>query len=354
MFTGFIRALGELEPDEIVDLMKTEIESGNERSLGCCSCVTGYIDFEDYQKSAELYEQLHFDITPILKRVTKGELKFDSNIQAFLDFALTNRIEKPELDSVTEFIKAIDVADRPMVYGMLMKSLKDGELDEMVAADFFDKGTTGETRSQLLFFLSTNSMQFVHSGGVGNSAIGAEHAPKMLELLNRLLLRSIKSHFTKGESKLEKLDFGIWDEIWLGDEGLIRTVRNADGTVMWLQNGSYSSNEPKGAKSFQGRVAIVRHLLTKLCQNVLRQKDAKDHEAIATFATDILDHEKLKDIASEDQTESLSLEHDLETLLRVVRGEDASGDFSSLVKQQDPANGGAFGGGGGRGGGGMF
>ena len=354
LFTGFVQAMSQLEPTEIVDFVRTEIESGNGRSLGFCSCMTGYIDYDnDHEKSRELFEKLSFDISPVLQRVIKEELKFNTNARAFLEFAMQNQHAKPSLELAKDFMRKLEVVDRPWIYHLFMKRFNSGEFDEMVEADFFSKSTKGESRQAILHSLSI-SYGF---GGVGGGGLVTFPSPNA-ELINRLLTKSIAMHCVNLDQKGKGLDFHPWSDFWFDDDGHIKTTKDASGITNW-QTGrgggggggfgsSYSHIKPEGASHVEGRTAIVRHLLTRLCQNVAAQKKNKEvgnPKAIASFVSELIHSKKLDNIASRKEIEQLEIEHDLKTLLRLVDGEDASGDFSRFVSETTPPM---------RGGGGVF
>jgi len=352
-FSGFVKAISRLEPDEIVEFVQTEIESGNERSLGFCSCMTGYTQFEDISNVPILMKKLKLDLEPLFARLIKTELEFDTNVQAFLDFGLLHSGKtSSDLALPKECIGKLDVEKRPWVYRSFMQRFRKGEFDEMVEADFFDPKTDGATRLSILHALETR----VNGGGGGGFGSGGgglggggmgSYPITNPQLLNRLLTRSIESVANMDQPEL---DFGTHAEFWYDDDGENGVSRDLNNNITgWAKkDGTLTPVKPEDIKSVRGRTAIVRHLLSRLCRNLCNSPPKDDDlEVVQSFVKKMTGSGTLvEQIRGADEFSELKIRDDLETIPVLLKGNAECDDFSKFVVKQ---NRGRFGGGGGGG-----
>ena len=345
MFTGFVSALNQLEIDEVVDFIQTEIEQGNEHSLGFCSCVVAYLDFGN-QKKIEAWRSMQLNLSPLLKRVNARELKSD-DVQAFLDYALSqggNALGQGgggfisigtdlDLDLTRVFLKDPNNVEYAWIYSSFMKKFHQGELDDIVEARFFDPQTSGETRTEII-----HSLQFHY--WISNTGGGGGAGPAWSRnsvLLNRLLTNSI----TKILNTEDALAFEGFSEFWYAAEKEIKTWKDQNGETKWQVKGSYTTSKPDDAKSVEGKVAIIRHLLGKLCESVRATRPKGiDREHVLSFANKTVRSSALRDII--EPKGDLKIAEDLKALSEAIKGDAEKDNFSDFVAS--PNSSGAYGG----------
>jgi len=160
------------------------------------------------------------------------------------------------------------------------------------------------------------------------------------------------------ESENSNLKFDSYQKIWFDKDRVINTSRNQDGSTFWeTKNGTLQPNQPEEAQKIQGRSAIVRHLLTKLCRYLSGETlQGEDSELLLTFVREMTRSSKAyKAFSKTEDFDELHIERDMNALMRFAKGEAKAGDFSRFTEGNSGS--GWFGGGrgyGGGGGGGVF
>ena len=340
IFTGFVTAMNYLGTDEIVDFMQTEIEQGNDRSLGFFSSVASRLNhpIKPYQLSSQL------DLSPLLQRVNSRELKINSNVDSFLSYALESGKADLDLELTRAFLKGRDLGQYSWLYSSFMKNFSEGELDDVIEANFFDPLFDGETRIAIISSLETRLFVYHAQNGTGGiwdgyggggygggygGGSGFENSLNSLPINHALLNRILTNSIMKIVNTEDGLAFGKNSEFWYYAEGAFEP-----------QSG-YSSSKPNGTKSVTGKVAIIRYLLNGLCKSVreIRPQGA-DREHVLSFANQMVRSSALQEIYK--PNEELKIAEDIKALIEAVNGDGEKDDFSKFVPLATPQGPGAF------------
>ena len=349
-FTGLLKAMNQLEPLEVSGFIQHEIESGNENSLGFCSGIfRNYVFNGDGDKRKEFEDQL-LKLNPLLKRICNDNLELGWNLQPFFVECFRKGKTEIDLDLCKEAIRTLDVKERPSVYQTFMEKFNAGEFDTMIESDFFAESTDGETREAFIHSLKFSGYGFSFGGGGGGFQTASIENQNQRSLLTELLMESIVR--TLNEDKPE-LKFKTRQYIYFTDDRVVTTSEGQNGEMYWMsKNQGLLRKKPKGMSKVQGTAAIVRHLITELCQIAFDAESFQDNERdeLVTFIRKLTESNKAyKDLAKTTEFGNLKIPEDLSTMLKVVNGNEDKEGFSYFVPKN---SGGGFGGGGG--GGGIF
>ena len=163
---------------------------------------------------------------------------------------------------------------------------------------------------------------------------------------------------TLNEDKPE-LKFKTRQYIYFTDDRVVTTSEGQNGEMYWMsKNQGLLRKKPKGMSKVQGTAAIVRHLITELCQIAFDAESFQDNERdeLVTFIRKLTESNKAyKDLAKTTEFGNLKIPEDLSALLKVVNGngdkegtrvfgDEGKNGFSYFVPKN---SGGGFGGGGG-------
>jgi hypothetical protein len=182
--------------------------------------------------------------------------------------------------------------------------------------------------------------------------------PGKRALLNRLLMESIVRTLDKDKPKLK---FKRYQYIYFTDDRVVTTSEGQNGEMYWQsKDQGLIRKKPEGMSKAQGTAAIIRNLITELCQIASVPEPLQDNERdeLVAFIKELTESNKAyKDLATTTEFGNLKIPEDLTALLKVVNGngdkegprvfgdEDNNG-FSYFVPKN---SGGGFGGGGGGG-----
>ena len=350
-FAGLIKAINRLEPIEVSRFVQGEIESGNENSIGFCSGIFRNASFNgDGDKRKEFTDQV-LKIDPLLKRIRDGHVKLGWNLQPFFNECFRQGKTEIDLGLCKEAIRTLEVKDRPYMYQTFTKKFKAGEFDAMIESDFFAESTDGETREAFIHSLKISKYSFSFGGGFGGGGGGFQTASienqNQRSLLTELLMESIVR--TLNEDK-PKLKFRTHQYIYFTDDRVVTTSEGQNGEMYWMsKNQGLLRKKPKGMSKAQGTAAIVRHLITELCQIAFDAESFQDNERdeLVAFIRKLTESNKAyKDLAKTTEFGNLKIPEDLSTLLKVVNGNEDKEGFSYFVPKN---SGGGLGGGGGGG-----
>ena len=294
---------------------------------------------------------LDFDVTPLLNRICDQQLNFDLDVRYFLErcFIYVKMNTDPAL--CIKVARAVPIEERPTLYNTFMFRFKNGELNEAIESDFFAASTPGKAREAFVTYLSpsfdTNMRRF-GGGGMGGGGMPnpTYKTQKRRTLAIQILTKAISQVINLDDAELK---FDSYNEIWFDKERVIRKVKNQDGTTVWQNKyGSYENTRPpEGVQKIQGRAAVVRHLLSMLCQYLANEKlEGEDGEAVVEFVRKMTRSSRAyKEFAKTKDFEELHIERDMKALLNFAKGDTDKGDYSRFAEPD--SNRGGFGGGGG-------
>ena len=135
--------------------------------------------------------------------------------------------------------------------------------------------------------------------------------------------------------------FEGFSEFWYAAEKEIKTWKDQNGETKWQVKGSYTTSKPDDAKSVEGKVAIIRHLLGKLCESVRATRPKGiDREHVLSFANKTVRSSALRDII--EPKGDLKIAEDLKALSEAIKGDAEKDNFSDFVAS--PNSSGAYGG----------
>ena len=346
--TGFLKALNQLEIDDVISFIQGEMDSGNERSLGFCYTIFPYLDFDDDRKKAlKFHETVTLDTNLLMKRIHDQDIEIDADVKSFLSqcFAKSKTIADPAI--CQKAIMNLDAAERPWLFSAIMVRFKNGELNEAIEADFFAESTSGKVReSYINAVLSPNLLK---NGGGGIWPRGFRSQNKRT-LAIRLLAKAITQIAKSGESNLE---FNTYKSIWFREDKVVITQRNENGTIFWSKgdgSGTLVEMKPEGIKQVKGRAAVIRHLLTDLCDVTSCGFMEDDRKLVLEFVNAMKrsEDQEMKDLFGSAEFKELMIESDLNNLRDFANG-DANAVFTSFTKEPN-----SHFGGGGLGGRGVF
>ncbi len=351
-FAGFIKAIKQLEPEEVVAFIQNEMEFGNERSLGFCSRLF-YNDFyEAVQKAVTFRKIVELDANPMLRRICDNQLKVDLNLRSFLEIGSTGVKVSADTSLCKKVIESVEIAEKPSLYYTMWKWIGDDALYEAFESDFFDASTPGEVRESFVHYLSP-AFDVDYRRGGGGSAKSGYNTPSRRTQAIRILTKAISEIF---DSEKPNLEFDSYEEIWFDENRVVNTTKNKNGEMFWEDKaGRLQTFKPENAQQIQGRAAVVRHLLTKLCQYISDETLLKkDRELVRSFIKELTSNKELKAFENREELEELQIVQDLKTLNDIAIGTAKVHKFSHFATKQTS---GPFGGGrgfGGGGGGGVF
>ncbi len=343
-FTAFHTAVFQLDNIEIVNFIQREIESGNENSLGFCGGLLANAFFDgNIDTIREFRKQLKLNINPLLKRICEGKVELNTNLQSFLGECFRQAKTEVDVSLCKQAINTLDVQDRPWVYSIFLIRFPNGELDKLIESDFLADSTDGETRESFVWTLEvSNPNPNFGGGGLATAPVPMAH---QRALLNRLLLGAMARMFNDEEPNLK---FKRFERIYFTEDRVIPTSLRQDGELLWQQlGGNLTDVKPEGMQETKGTAAIVRHLLSKLCQQASnRGLESDQRDALKTFARKLTQSNKAyKDLAKTKEFEDLKINEDLKALMNVVKGEYDRDKFSRFAKPESNRFGGGGGGG---------
>ena len=211
---------------------------------------------------------------------------------------------------------------RPSLYVQMLRFGND-ELGKAMESDFFAASTLGKDREWFVRFLLP----------LEDNRYEVYDKQHRQTLAIRILTEAIDQIVDSENSDLE---FDFYNDICFDKKGVIETYRSyefRDGQIHWSTWRERSSTETiraKKAQQIEGRPAIVRHLLTKLCQSLSDGAlQEKDHDLVINFANNLTQtSEEFKALKETKDYQDLQIESDLKTLVSFVKGEAEARDFS--------------------------
>ena len=317
---GFLKAMGRLTLQEKVAFIENEMEFGNGRSLGFCVKIIGYGKFRVAPKILNL--------NSLLNRISDGHLDLDNNLHSFIETCCLQPGTTADPLLCRKAIGTLYMYQRPSLYARMLRFGND-ELGKAMESDFFAASTLGKDREWFVRFL----LPPVYRGYKDDEVYDKQHRQT---LAIRILTEAIDQI---ADSENSDLEFDFYNDICFDKKGVIETYRShefRDGQIHWSTQQGRSSTDTiraKKAQQIKGRPAIVRHLLTKLCQSfsdgTLQQKD---RDSVINFANNLTQTSEMFNALKETKDyQDLQIESDLKTLVSFVKGEAEASDFSRFL-----------------------
>ena len=312
---GFLKAMGRLTLQEKDAFIENEMEFGNGRSLGFCGKIIG-----KFRVTPKI-----LNLNSLLNRISDGHLDLDNNLHSFIETCCLQPGTTADPLLCRKAIGTLYMYQRPSLYARMLRFGND-ELGKAMESDFFAASTLGKDREWFVRFL----LPPVYRGYKDDEVYDKQHRQT---LAIRILTEAIDQI---ADSENSDLEFDFYNDICFDKKGVIETYRSyefRDGQIHWSTWRERSSTETiraKKAQQIEGRPAIVRHLLTKLCQSfsdgTLQQKD---RDSVINFANNLTQTSEMFNALKETKDyQDLQIESDLKTLVSFVKGEAEARDFS--------------------------
>ena len=309
---GFLKAMGRLTLQEKDAFIENEMEFGNGRSLGFCGKIIG-----KFRVTPKI-----LNLNSLLNRISDGHLDLDNNLNSFIQTCCLQPGTTADPSLCRKAIGTLYMYRRPSLYVQMLRFGND-ELGKAMESDFFAASTLGKDREWFVRFLLP----------LEDNRYEVYDKQHRQTLAIRILTEAIDQIVDSENSDLE---FDFYNDICFDKKGVIETYRSyefRDGQIHWSTWRERSSTETiraKKAQQIEGRPAIVRHLLTKLCQSLSDGAlQEKDHDLVINFANNLTQtSEEFKALKETKDYQDLQIESDLKTLVSFVKGEAEARDFS--------------------------
>ncbi|QEG20462.1 serine/threonine protein kinase [Mariniblastus fucicola] len=340
-FNGFSKAILQFKNAEIVEFIQTEIDTGNEQSIGFCSSLINYGLSGGFSVSAnrltEFQTLLRLNCNRLLQRICDKKIALDTNVRFFLTTVLNRKKTVANLSLAKKSIIHLKVSDRPWVYQSFIDHFGDNSFDGMIEADFLAESTSGATRESLLSMLLRNFDSGETYAPAGEPIYTANSFKVRLPLAIRLITKSISLKF---EDDSTDLKFDSWQTLSFNEHGIA-----SNGTGGLGGGGFGGGATTVNVQQIKGLPAVVRHLLSQLCEIVSENELADNDRETVRDAVKAITDDDFKPLKSseKEEFEKLKIEDDLKALLNFINGKTKEAEFSTFVSVlPNRQNGGIF------------